>query len=399
MRLREFAAGLVFLTSLLSISAAEVATEVGSLDTEPNQETQTEEAELEASESSESEIVAAAELAGPAEGTTDDADEQTEATVEREESQPPPPVPSPVPAAATVEQSQPGSPLVDQTAEATSQLDAAAVTQAAEAVASQATASLAMLERLLVAQQDRQMEMYRETNRLITIFGICFAAVGVTAMILAAWFHSRSVTALYGRARDSRRQLPSQPGRELLPPSNEQAPGMEKIHASGQRFQGKMSSLERRLAELEEIASQDAATATPGGDPMPVDDGARVTGVALEATETEHRIAQSVPRANILIRKAETLIQMGSITEALDILEGVTGSETDELELNLIKGQAYEKLGRLGDALEAYERAEKLDTENASPLLMKAGLLNRQERFDEALMCYERALQLNRENS
>jgi len=298
-----------------------------------------------------------------------------------------PPPPAPVPA-----------PQPEATAAATAAAAQAEI--AARAIAEQTSASLATLERVLLAQQDRQLALFRETNRMITLLGVGIAVVGLLALGLAAWFQSRSITVLREVAARSREIAPSGRADAWLPPAAEDnVPGMERIEASGKRFQGMMTTLERRLEELEDLAARTPSAAHQ-------DERATETSADIAATDaagTEEpsvsaaaRLARAVPHAGILLRKAETLIQMGRADEALAVLDEAEAAEADGVDLHLLRGQAFEKLGRPEDALAAYEQAEKLDATNPSALLMKAGVLNRQERFDEALKCYEKALQLQR---
>ncbi len=244
---------------------------------------------------------------------------------------------------------------------------------------------LAVLEQLMVAQRDRDVAIYRDTNQLITTFGISFAVIGMLGLVAAAFFNYRGMVAIQGAqvqrlgggasATDAPVGLPGGP-----------VPGMERVQASGQRFQTKMSSLEARLAEIENLTGTHPSSA-----PAPREPSA-ASVVDLEETPAPAR--RVIPRAAILVHKAEALMNLGKLDEATTVLAEAGEIDATQSSVHIVRGRVLEKQGRLGDALLAYERAVECDSANTSALLMKAGVLNRQERFAEALACYEKALEV-----
>jgi tetratricopeptide (TPR) repeat protein len=262
---------------------------------------------------------------------------------------------------------------------------------------------VAQREREMVAQRDHEVTMYRDTNRLITIFGVTFAAIGVIALLAAAYLNFRGLAALQALAPKRPPLEPQEPApsRGLLETGG-RVPGMERVQASGQRFQSRMSSLEHRLAELEHIAGRDSE---PGSESAPdatmivPETGHAAPAAALpveaEFIEPPRRV---IPRAALMVHKAQALMNLGKLDDALATLDEAVAIERTRGEVHLARGQVLEKLGRLGDALLAYETAVESDATNTGALLMKAGVLNRQERFSEALACYERALEVSRAN-
>jgi tetratricopeptide (TPR) repeat protein len=259
------------------------------------------------------------------------------------------------------------------------------------------SASVSLMEELFRAQHEREVALYRDTIRLITIFGGSFAALCMIGLLGAAFLNYRALVAvqsLYAHAQSA--GLPAAGGHSLLaPPVTSAVPGIERVQASGQRFQSRMSGLEQRLSELEHLAGRESPSSEPGegarGPTRPVSAAAMAEEAGLVSPP-----AQVIPRAMILVHKAQALANLGKFTEALATLDEASSFDAAKTEVHLARGQVLEKLGRLGDALKAYDTAVDVDDHNTSALLLKAGVLNRQERFSEALACYERALEVHR---
>jgi tetratricopeptide (TPR) repeat protein len=251
-------------------------------------------------------------------------------------------------------------------------------------------ARVSLMEQLLLAQHDREVNLYRDTIRMVTIFGGAFAGLCMIGLLAAAFLNYRALMAvqnMYGRIQTA---TATTAANGLLPaPASATVPGIERVQASGQRFQSRMTGLEQRLAELEHLAGRESA----GGH------GSEANALAADAGEDPSLTMPArpaVPRAMILVHKAQTQANLGKLSEALETLEEAAHLEGANTEVHLARGQVLEKLGRLGDALKAYDSAVDADGQNTSALLLKAGVLNRQERFSEALACYERALEVHR---
>lgn len=267
----------------------------------------------------------------------------------------------------------------------------AVAAEAAESRAELLAARVSLMEQLLLAQHDREVNLYRDTIRMVTIFGGAFAGLCMIGLLAAAFLNYRALMAvqgMYGRIQSANGT--TVPNGLLPAPSTGAVPGIERVQASGQRFQNRMTGLEQRLAELEHMTGRDAAGAdqAAAAAPLPVESAAEM---GLTAPPR-----QVVPRAMILVHKAQTQANLGKLSEALATLDEASAFEDAKTEVHLARGQVLEKLGRLGDALKAYDHAVDADEQNTSALLLKAGVLNRQERFSEALACYERALEVHR---
>jgi tetratricopeptide (TPR) repeat protein len=244
------------------------------------------------------------------------------------------------------------------------------------------------------AQRDRDFALLKETIRLVTFFSAGFGAIGLAALIASGWLAFRSMSAT--AAANSVLRLPdasSPADGALLPAAGASGQGMARVKASGRRFQSRVSDLEQRLSELENITGR----ASPAGE---MDESAAglepVFDLGADEADAGRVVQRVIPRAAILVHKANALVNLGKLKEAIAVLDEAASHEPGNIEMLIVRGQVFEKLGRLGDALEAYERAVDTDQSNTSALLMKAGVLNRQERFNEALACYERALEVHR---
>lgn len=259
---------------------------------------------------------------------------------------------------------------------------------------------LSMLEKAMQAQSESQSAIYGETSRLLMFFGSACVGMGLLAMIAAVFLMHRtlaSVSAITVQVAQAQHApaLPAATAAALVPAAaGGQPTGFEKVQASGQRFQSRMTSLEQRLEELEHLAGHAGSTA-------PVHGGTDSAPAAPQPDEAVHEPAprRVIPLSAILVRKAETQMNLGKLNEAMTTLDEAATHEGDPAEIHLARGRVLEKLGRLGDALQSYDLAVTKDETNTAALLMKAGVLNRQERFDEALSCYERALAVHKANA
>jgi tetratricopeptide (TPR) repeat protein len=266
-------------------------------------------------------------------------------------------------------------------------------TPAAEYRADLLAARVSLMEQLLLAQHDREVTLYRDTIRLVSIFGGAFAGLCMIGLLAAAFLNYRALVAvqnLYARAQTG--ALPGVGNGMLAAPAA--VPGIERVQASGQRFQSRMSGLEQRLSELEHLAGRETPPA--GTDEVIPAETRRSPTMTAEEAGLVSPPAQVIPRAMILVHKAQALANLGKFSEALATLDEASAYDGAKTEVHLARGQVLEKLGRLGDALKAYDTAVDVDDHNTSALLLKAGVLNRQERFTEALACYERALEVHR---
>lgn len=249
-----------------------------------------------------------------------------------------------------------------------------------------------VMEQFVVAQHEREIALYRDTIRLVIVFGVGFAVVAGLGLLAACFLNYRAIIAV--QAVVLRRTVdPEEPAvGGLLPQSSASVPGIERVQASGTRFQSRMSKLEDRLNELEHMTGHDSGNELAALHSELADESGETEPPQIE-TPPPRRV---IPRAAIMVHKAQALMNLGKYSEALTTLDEAATFDGPNSEVQLARGQALEKLGRIPDAIEAYDRAVDIDQTNTNALLMKAGALNRQEKFTEALECYERALEVHR---
>ncbi len=255
---------------------------------------------------------------------------------------------------------------------------------------SELSARMSAMERVMIAQSDREAAVYRDTNRLITIFGISIAALGALALVAAGFLNYRLMRSIQPGLPSP--VLPPTRSPMVLHESEADIPGMERVRASGQRFQSKMSSLEARLAEMEHLSG-----VRSGPEPS------ELAPVSIEEDVIDEppppRRERVIPVAGILVHKAEALLNLGKHDQALAVLDQALEAGATGAEVHLARGRIFERAGKFAEALREYDAALNGEGNNTSALLLKAGVLNRQERFEEALACYERAIEVNRENN
>lgn len=252
---------------------------------------------------------------------------------------------------------------------------------------------MSVMEQFLIAQHDREIELYRDTIRLVTTFGVAFAVIAGLGLLAAAFLNYRALMAVQSVMVHTQHHPRIQSPSTGLLPSGESVPGMERVQASGQRFHSEMSSLDQRLSELEHIAAGRKPPNTYSG-ALAVEKQEVVVAAADPSLEPPPQ--RVVPRAAILAHKAQALMNLGKLNEALETLDEADTLEGARTDVCLTRGKVLEKLGRLDSAIEAFDEASKCDQANTNALLMKAGVLNRQERYSEALECYEQALAAHR---
>ncbi len=232
------------------------------------------------------------------------------------------------------------------------------------------------LEKMLVAQREREFELIRSANR----FGLTVLAASTGAAILAIlisiWFQSRCVNRLLEVAT----RFPALQGRELPLLENGDA-------GSGARLMGALKLLENRIHELEHATGSPLGTPASGqhaGEP-----GSH--SHSLPATVPEEGMSGS-SAAKVLVAKGQTLLDMERPQEALACLEEAISLDPRNAEAHLKKGVALERSKKMEQSLASYEEALRLNPGLTVAYLYKGRVLQELERYDDALVCYERAL-------
>lgn len=232
------------------------------------------------------------------------------------------------------------------------------------------------LEKMLVAQREREFELIRSANR----FGLTVLAASTGAAILAIlisiWFQSRCVNRLLEVAT----RFPALQGREL-PLLENGDPG------SGARLMGALKLLENRIHELEHATGSQAGAPASG----PSGEESSSHSHFLQTTHPGAGLSGS-SAAQVLMAKGQTLLDMERPQEALNCLEEAITLDPRIAEAHLKKGVALERSKKMEQSLASYEEALRLNPGLTVAYLYKGRVLQELERYDDALVCYERAL-------
>ena len=236
---------------------------------------------------------------------------------------------------------------------------------------------LASIEKSLSAQRARELEAMQSSNQVMLIVAGTFAATGLFAMLLMAYFQSKAVN----RLADISAALPLL--RSLSAPQIAFGAGEASVTAlspaeqSSLRLLDALERLEKRMHQLEQTTESSGTTAAehPG-----------VNGNGSSATA-------EVSLVDSFLSRGQALLEEGKAEEALKCFEEALQIEPENTEALVKKGSALEKQQKLNDAIKSYDRAIAVNNSLTIAYLYKAGLYNRMERFSEALACYEQALQ------
>ena len=244
-------------------------------------------------------------------------------------------------------------------------------------------ARLEALERTLNQQREQQFQSLHESNRTMLVLAGVIAALGLLALMFAAFMQSRGMNRLAeiatGVPRDAMASLPALPAGAA---SERLLLGAGGNGATGRNLAATIQQLEDRLRELEQTAHPALPTAEPGssaGRPSQktIDIGAPVRG-------GDH--------VSVLLGKGQVLLSLGQAENALECFDEVIVQAPNHAEAHVKKGMALERLKRLDEAIACYDRAIALNRSLTQAYLAKGGIFNRQERYAEALECYEQAL-------
>ena len=238
-----------------------------------------------------------------------------------------------------------------------------------------------MLEQSVAAQRASEMEATQKAQRLTLIVAGAFGVLGLTAMLLMAYFQWRAVTRLVELSAF----LPSTTG--LVNPKVSPLLGSTDVHvaperaavqASNGRLFNVVERLEKRLLELENTAR------SPLAEPVPSSNGNHNGAPAL-VSDRQECIAN-------LVAEGQVLLNQGEAEKALECFDQALALDPKHAETLVKKAGALEKLDRLNEALECYDLAIGADGSMTIAYLHKGGLFNRMSRYEEALQCYEHAL-------
>jgi len=250
----------------------------------------------------------------------------------------------------------------------------------AEAVAARFQA----IEQALTARRSSELESLEQrmqsTHQLLLIVAGTVASVGFVVLLLTAYLQWRAVNRLAEFSAlvqaTSRAALPS-------PVNEAQLLGSGSAAQSNTRLFGALTSLEKRILELEHT------TQPPSSGGATTEDAANGNGT--HATDDRHE--GEGDHKTLLLAKGQSLLNLGKAGEALVCFEEILQTEPNHGEALVKKGIALEELRRVDEAIRCYDQAIAANGGLTIAYLQKGGLFNRLERYEEALQCYEQALQ------
>jgi tetratricopeptide (TPR) repeat protein len=253
----------------------------------------------------------------------------------------------------------------------------AAATRNAEALGSR----LQGIEQAVAAQRTQELEAMQSSNRAMLMVAGSFAALGVLAILLTAYFQWRTVSRLTELSAALPLGHPFGAG-------DTHALGLGTAQESNQRLLGSLDRLEQRILQLEQtgrLPLDDASHREPDGALLPPGSGAA-------STNPESAAIPATARITLWLGKGQSLLNLDQPEQALACFEEALALDPNHAEALVKKGAALEVLRRLDEAVTSYDRAIAADSSLTVAYLYKGGLCNRMERFSEALECYEKAL-------
>lgn len=242
----------------------------------------------------------------------------------------------------------------------------------------------------LTAQRSEELEAVKNrletlrkdldsNNRLLLYVGGGIAIIGFFVLLATGYLQWRSVTRL------AEFSALVQSVRASLPAPGVTTDGEGKLLGSGTavgngKLLGTLTSLEKRIAELEHVAQ-----------PLP-EPKAPTTATGTSGNEDADLLAAAPETTGDLLAQGQALLEKEKPAEALRYFDELLAREPNHGEALVKKGMALNALNQTQEALRCFDRAIAANSELTIAYLQKGGVLNRLERYEEALQCYELAL-------
>jgi tetratricopeptide (TPR) repeat protein len=259
--------------------------------------------------------------------------------------------------------------------------------QAASQNAESLSNGLRVLHQALSDQEVRETEarqrsdvVTHKANLALLLLGGTFAAIGIAALLLIAWFQWSAGRRLAQLSTALPQSLGLGPatGVTALGPGDRRSATVSRGAPPNLLLLGAIEQLDKRLLEFKG-AIVPSRNGDPAAPPQP--------GSGLEAAGIQGN--GPIPG---LLQRARSLLNGGEADAALARFDEVLSLAPNHTEALVGKGAALERLQRLNEAIACYDRAIAADGSMTLAYLHKGGLCNRLERFKEALECYEKAL-------
>jgi tetratricopeptide (TPR) repeat protein len=249
------------------------------------------------------------------------------------------------------------------------------------------TSRLQNIEQALDPRRAQTLGANQNSNSAVLIVAGAFVALGFLALLIMAYFQSRTLR----RLAEICSGLPSAaPAAAALAANTTQQLPAGLPEQSNQPLLDALEHIENRLNELDHAArspSQQSAPLTQETTApfIPSSTNPAAAAESAPATPSPDRIA-------MLLGKGQSLLGLGHAEAALACFDEVLSLDANHPEALVKKGAALERLQKSDEAIACYDRAIAVDSNMTVAYLYKGGLCNRLERFSEALECYEQAL-------
>jgi len=249
------------------------------------------------------------------------------------------------------------------------------------------------IEQALATQRAQELEPMQSSNRVMLIVAGSFAALGLLAMLLAAYFQWRTGSRLaeISTALTLGHALDTGPARGAVSAGDAHQLTPAPVPESNQRLTGAVDRLEKCILELEHatrLPLNEGPPSQPARAAPPASKGAE----AAPAAAIRPASGPDAVRITVLLGKGQSLLKLDQAEEALACFDEVLELDANHSEALVKKGAALEQLGKLDEAVACYDQAIAANSSLTMAYLHKGGLFNRMERFSEALECYEQAL-------
>ena len=241
---------------------------------------------------------------------------------------------------------------------------------------------LADLQRTLVVQRERELELGKQANSLHLKVIMGSAAAVLFVIILSYWFQMRC----FSRVMELSRALPGvQPESPAL---------LEASNPSTSKLLGAMKLLEHRIHQLEvPTATQRSSSNGVTAETIPAHTHTTSSGPSMFTDTAESTAIAS--NVTLLLAKGQVLLDTERLPEAASCFSEALELDPENAEAHLKKGVALERMNRLEQSLSEYEEALRLNPNRAVAYVYKARVLAGLHRYDEALSVYDSALGKN----
>jgi len=255
------------------------------------------------------------------------------------------------------------------------------------------------IESALSVQRARELEAFQSSNRVMVFMAGTFAVIGFIAMLIMAYFQSRTV---HGLAEISAvipplRALGPGPALTALPPAEAAIPSSPAVEKSSNKLVGALEQLEKRIVDLEHATApihELTPAAGPAGTSGSNGNGHKNGSAHQESSDNGEpdNGAGATPEVKGLLSEGQKLLDADQADAALNVFERVLQINPRHAETLVKKGIALEKLRKLQEAIDCFDAAISADSSMTIAYLHKGGVFHRMERYNEALECYEKAL-------